>query len=156
MGAEIMRLYEGWDSEDFEKFKFMMKEYFYPVSHDFLTYHRGTCPTYYWANWDLNNVSALIAIGILVDDRDIFNEGIEYFKNGVGSGNIHNAIPFVQGDFGQYQESGRDQSHALLGIGLMLILCQILWNQGVDLYGYDDNRFLKGYEFAPPYWSTFA
>ncbi|WNH09888.1 hypothetical protein [Thalassobellus suaedae] len=120
MGAEIMRLYEGWAPEDFEKFKFMMKEYFYPVSHDFLTYHRGTCPTYYWANWDLNNVSALIAIGILVDDRDIFNEGIEYFKNGVGSGNIHNAIPFVQGDFGQYQESGRDQSHALLGIGLMV------------------------------------
>ncbi|MDN3670442.1 cellulose binding domain-containing protein [Echinicola jeungdonensis] len=148
MGAEIMRLYEGWAPEDFEKFKFMMKEYFYPVSHDFLTNHRGACPTHYWANWDLNNISALIAIGILVDDRDIFNEGVEYFKSGVGSGNIHNAIPFVQGDFGQWQESGRDQSHALLGIGLMANSCQMAWNQGVNLYGYDDNLFLKGAEYV--------
>jgi|GEM_PF-215564 len=148
VGAEIMRLYEGWAPEDFEKFKFMMKEYFYPVSHDFLTNHKGTCPTYYWANWDLNNISALIAIGILVDDQDIFNEGIEYFKNGVGAGNIHNAVPFVQGNFGQWQESGRDQSHALLGIGLMANSCQMAWNQGVDLYGYEDNLFLKGAEYV--------
>ncbi|PLB19033.1 MAG: Fibronectin type III domain protein [Flavobacteriaceae bacterium FS1-H7996/R] len=148
MGAEIMRLYEGWAPEDFEKFKFMMKEYFYPVSHDFLTNHRGACPTYYWANWDLNNISALVAIGILVDDRDIFNEGIEYFKNGIGAGSIKNAVPFVQGNFGQWQESGRDQSHALLGIGLMANTCQLAWNQGVDLYSYDDNRFLKGAEYV--------
>ncbi len=148
MGAEIMRLYEGWAPADFEKFKFMMKEYFYPVSHEFLTNHKGTCPTHYWANWDLNNVSALLAIGILVDDQDIFNEGIEYFKNGIGAGNIHNAVPFVQGNFGQWQESGRDQSHALLGIGLTANICQLAWNQGVDLYGYDDNRFLKGAEYA--------
>ncbi|MFD2034762.1 cellulose binding domain-containing protein [Belliella marina] len=148
MGAEIMRLYEGWAPEDFEKFKFMMKEYFYPVSHDFLTNHNGRCPTYYWANWDLNNISALIAIGILVDDQDIFNEGIEYFKNGIGAGSIKNAVPFVQGNFGQWQESGRDQSHGLLGIGLMANTCQMAWNQGVDLYGYDDNRFLKGAEYV--------
>nr|WP_294928035.1 cellulose binding domain-containing protein [uncultured Flavobacterium sp.] len=148
MGAEIMRLYEGWAPADFEKFKFMMKEYFYPVSHDFLTNHKGACPTYYWANWDLNNISALVAIGILVDDRDIFNEGVEYFKNGIGAGSIKNAVPFVQGNFGQWQESGRDQSHALLGIGLMANTCQMAWNQGLDLYGYDDNRFLKGAEYA--------
>jgi fibronectin type 3 domain-containing protein len=148
MGAEIMRLYEGWAPADFEKFKFMMKEYFYPVSHEFLTNHKGTCPTHYWANWDLNNVSALLAIGILVDDQDIFNEGIEYFKNGNGAGNIHNAVPFVQGNFGQWQESGRDQSHALLGIGLTANICQLAWNQGVDLYSYDNNRFLKGAEYV--------
>ncbi|MGS2764711.1 LamG-like jellyroll fold domain-containing protein [Sinomicrobium sp. M5D2P9] len=148
IGAEIMRLYEGWAPEDFEKFKFMMKEYFYPVSHDFLTNHRGACPTHYWANWDLNNISALVAIGILVDDRDIFNEGIAYFKNGIGAGSIQNAVPFVQGNFGQWQESGRDQSHGMLGIGLMANTCQLAWNQGVDLYGYDNNRFLKGAEYV--------
>ena len=147
-GAEIMRLYDGWAAEDFEKFKFMMKEYFYPVTHDFLTNHKGACPTYFWANWDLNNISAMIAIGILVDDQNIFNEGVEYFKNGIGSGSIINAVPFVQGNFGQWQESGRDQSHAMLGIGLMANICQLAWNQGVDLYGYDDNRFLKGAEFV--------
>lgn len=148
VGAEIMRLYEGWAPADFEKFKFMMKEYFYPVTHDFLINHRGACPTHYWANWDLNNISAQLAIGILVDDQDIFNEGIEYFKNGVGAGNIHNAVPFVQGNFGQWQESGRDQSHATLGIGLMANVCQLAWNQGEDLYGYGDNRFLKGAEYV--------
>ena len=148
LGAEIMRLYGGWAPEDFEKFKFMMKEYFYPVTHDFLTNHRGACPTHYWANWDLNNISAQIAIGILVDDQDIFNEGVEYFKNGVGNGSITNAVPFVQGNFGQWQESGRDQSHSMLGIGLMANICQLAWSQGVDLYAYDDNRFLKGAEYV--------
>ena len=37
---------------------------------------------------------------------------------------------------GQWQESGRDQEHAQLGVGMMDYACQVAWNQGLDLFGY--------------------
>ncbi len=54
-------------------------------------------------------------------------------------------------DWARWQESGRDQGHNVLGIGLMGAFCEMAWNQGNDLYGYDDNRFLKGAEYVAKY-----
>lgn len=45
---------------------------------------------------------------------------------------------------GQWQESGRDQGHTLMGIGLMGAICEMAWKQGDDLYVYDNNHFLTG------------
>ncbi|WP_443061190.1 hypothetical protein [Streptomyces sp. NBC_00453] len=36
----------------------------------------------------------------------------------------------------------------MLSIGLMATICEMAWNQGIDLYGCDDDRFLKGAEYA--------
>jgi hypothetical protein len=55
------------------------------------------------------------------------------------------------GETGQLQESGRDPEHAQLGIGLLATLCEIAWNQGDDLYGYADNRLLRGFEYTASY-----
>ena len=33
-------------------------------------------------------------------------------------------------------------------MGLLAALCEMAWNQGVDLYGYDNNRFLAGAEYV--------
>jgi hypothetical protein len=52
---------------------------------------------------------------------------------------------------GQLQESGRDQAHAQLGIGLLAALCETARNQGDDLYSTDDNRLLKGFEYKASY-----
>jgi hypothetical protein len=49
------------------------------------------------------------------------------------------------------QESGRDQGHTQLGIGELATLCECAWNQGDDLYGYADNRLLKGFEYTAKY-----
>ena len=38
-----------------------------------------------------------------------------------------------------------------MGIGLMGAFCEMAWNQGVDLYGYDDNRFLKAAQYVAKY-----
>jgi hypothetical protein len=38
-----------------------------------------------------------------------------------------------------------------MGIGLMGIFCEMAWNQGDDLYGYDNNRLLKGAEYVAKY-----
>ena len=55
------------------------------------------------------------------------------------------------GDTGQCQETGRDQSHAQLGLGAMCEICEMAWEQGDDLWGALDNRRLKGIEYTARY-----
>jgi autotransporter-associated beta strand protein len=149
--AEIMRSYSGWATADFERFKNMMLTIFYAMNHDFLVRHNGACISHYWANWDLCNMASMLSIGVLCDRRDIYDEAIDYFKNGAGNGAIQKLVPFVHGDLAQWQESGRDQGHTVLGVALAGSFCEMAWNQGEDLYGYDDNRLLKGFEYIAKY-----
>lgn len=150
--AEIMRTYAGWAASDFTRFQNMMRTVFYPMNHDFLVRHNGACITHYWANWDLCNMDSVLAIGVLLDDRSIYEEAINYFKSGAGNGAIDKAVFYVHpGNLGQWQESGRDQGHNTLGIGLMGALCEMAWKQGDDLYGYANNRFLAGCEYVAQY-----
>ncbi len=148
--AELMRDYEGWEENDFNAFQKWMMEVWYPVSHEFLTTHYNTCNSHYWANWDLANVANVMAIGVLNDDASLYNQAIDYLMNGVGNGNLDRAIYFIhEGEgLGQLQESGRDQGHSLLVVGLLGIIAEMAWNQGDDVYGYDDNRILKGAEYT--------
>ena len=48
---------------------------------------------------------------------------------------------------GQCQESCRDQGHTMGGIGNYTAIAEMAWNQGDSLYGWLDNRILKGIEF---------
>jgi hypothetical protein len=150
--AEICRAYRGWKPADFRRFQQMMLKVFYAMNHDFLIRHNGAKIDHYWANWDLANMNAMLAIGVLTDRRDIYNEAVKYFQQGGGNGSVENLIfKLHEGGLGQVQESGRDQGHSLLCIGLAGIFCQSAWNQGDDLFGYDDNRVLKGAEYVAKY-----
>lgn len=149
--AEIMRTYDGWAPSDFRRFQQMMLKVFYAMNHAFLT-RRERCMSHFYANWDLCVMNSILSIGVLCDDRDIYNEAINYFKYGAGNGAIGNAVYFIHPNgLGQWQESGRDQGHTTLGIGLMGTFCEMAWNQGDDMYGYDNNRFLKGAEYVAAY-----
>jgi hypothetical protein len=111
--------------------------------------HNGAAVDHYWANWDLCNLASALSIGILADNQTMFDRGIDYFKNGAGNGAITKALwkvyDNVDGqDLAQYQESGRDQGHSLLGIGLLGVVAQIASNQGVALFSYLDSRILAG------------
>lgn len=150
--AEIMRTYKGWKPEDFSRFQTMMLEVFAKGNEDFLVRHNGTRDDHYWANWDLCNMASLMAIGVLCDQRPLYDKAVSYFKNGKGMGAIKHAVNHIHpGGLGQWQESGRDQGHTLMGIAIMAAICEMAWKQGDDLYGYDDNRFLKGCEYVAKY-----
>ena len=152
VAAELMRGYPGWSAADQTRFKRMLVDYFYPVCHDFLTRHNGRCDSAFWANWDTCNMRAVMAIGVFCDDRAKFDEAVEYFKNGRGTGSLRNAAPFrFEDGLVQWQESGRDYAHVMGGQGLLFELCQIAWNQGLDLFGYDDNRLLGAAEHTAQY-----
>jgi hypothetical protein len=148
--AELMRGYSGFD---LARFKTMMLNVFYPLNNDFLLHHNGACITNYWANWDLCTMNSILAIGILCDDAALYDQAVNYFKNGAGNGSIRHAIPFVYDDQGlaQWQESGRDQGHTMMGMGQMGAFCEMAWNQGEDLYGYDNNRFMKAAQYVAKY-----
>ncbi|MBN1129016.1 MAG: alginate lyase family protein, partial [Chitinispirillaceae bacterium] len=152
--AELMRGYSGWAAADFTRLKTMLLTTFYPISSDFLIRHNGTCFDHYWANWDLANMATVLAIGVLCDDTGKVSEAVNYFKNGVGTGQIdrlcNNLYPGTP-VLGQCQESGRDQGHATLCISLVGAFCQIAWNQGVDLFGYKDNKVLALCEYTAKY-----
>jgi len=147
--AEIMRSYSGWLPEDLARFQKLMLEVFYPLSHSFLIDHNGSNITNYWANWDLCAICAIFAIGVLCDRSDLYDEALSYYKSGRGNGAAaHNVYFLHPGHLGQWQESGRDQGHATLGMALTGLLCEMAWNQGEDLYGYANNRFLAGAEYV--------
>jgi hypothetical protein len=147
--GEIMRTYSGWAAADQTKFKNMMSGVFYPQCSNFLVGHNGTNVTHYWANWDLCAMCAIFAIGVLCDDTAKVEEALNYFKAGAGNGAIRQAVYYMHpGYLGQWQESGRDQGHNALGISLVGAFCEMAWNQGLDLYGYDNNRVLAGAEYV--------
>ena len=153
--AELMRDYPGFDVSRMQNMP--LNVFYKPLNERFLIgneYGRDHNDAYiqnYWANWDLSNMAATVAIGIL-RQTDIYDIGIEYFKHGAGNGSIYNAIPFLHPDgLAQWQESGRDQAHTQLGIGLMAVTSEMAWNQGDDLYGWANNRFMRAAEYVAKY-----
>jgi hypothetical protein len=150
---ELMRGYSGFE---LGRFQDMMVNAFYPLNDRFLHEHNDACITNYWANWDLCNMASIMAIGILCDDGPMYDQAVNYFYNGEGNGSIQHAVPIlhpnVDGyDLAQWQESGRDQGHTIMGMGQMGALCEMAWNQGEDLYSYDGRRFLKAAQYVAKY-----
>ena len=151
--AELMRGYSGFD---LDRFKTMMLNVFYPLNNQFLNSHNDACITNYWANWDLCTMNSILAIGILCDDAAKYDQAVTYFKTGAGNGSIAHAVPYLHTDsagyaLGQWQESGRDQGHTVMGMGQMGAFCEMAWSQGDDLYGYDGNRFMKAAQYVAKY-----
>jgi hypothetical protein len=151
--GEIMRDYDGFD---LGRFQSMMVDIFYPMNDYFLVNHNDAVPSNYRANWELCTLASIIAIGGLTEDQAKIDRAVEYFKNGDGNGCVKRAIPVLHEEadgvvLGQWEESGRDQEHTMAGVGWMGALCEMAWNLGEDLYGYDDNRFMKGCEYVARY-----
>lgn len=161
--AELMRDYAGWKAEDQQTFKAWLQKVFVQSMVTFLKTHAtsaaGSGSTHYWSNWDLGQMLTLACIGIYCDRPDLYNLALNYVTYGGGNGNWHRYIDYIHPatpgeddiDLGQTQEAGRDQGHNLLSIRLGCSLCRVAWNQKDDLYGYDDNRFLKAAEFVAKY-----
>lgn len=146
--VEILREWSDWKGLDAAVN--MLVDIFYSMNHEFTTQHLGMPDDHYWANWDLANIASMMAIGVVADNHDIWNEAIEYFKGGHGMGAIENAIWTLHTEdgtgkiFGQGQEAGRDQGHAILDFALLGVIAQQAYSQDVDLWGHLNDRLLAG------------
>ncbi len=150
--GEIMSTYEGWAQEDRERLEQMLLTLFYPMSRQFLQQHNGACISNYWANWDLANIAGIMAIGIFTDRVDIYEEALDYLYNGAGNGALLNQLAYLHpGNMGQYQESGRDQGHTTLGVALYGVIAKMAWNQGDDVFAYNNHQLLAQSEYIAKY-----
>ncbi|HKJ40608.1 MAG TPA: LamG-like jellyroll fold domain-containing protein [Sunxiuqinia sp.] len=143
------------------------------------TWKQLGAPGHYWSNWGLCNTLAIMSIGVLCDDPFMYNQGVAFYKyDKIGTFNnevtvnptvshveswgfnefLGNLVPVVYDDergplgkLGQMQESGRDQAHSMMALGLAVDICQVAWNQGDDLFAYMDNRLLAGIAWVAAY-----
>lgn len=138
--AELLKHSEsGWLVEDQARFERMLREIFYPTIHDFHPTANG--------NWDASMIQTMLAMGVYLDDRTIFDQAVSYYREGEGNG----AIKKYLNEFGECQESGRDQLHVQMGLGFLSCACEMAWKQGVDLYGEAENRLALGFEYTAKY-----
>ena len=155
--GELLSTYPGWAEADKQAYKDMMMRVFYPANFDFLwrqhdTFWRNGGNTHYRLNWPTANMASMAAIGILCDNRAVYEQAVDFFKFGPNNGRVERAAWYVHpGGLGQGEEAGRDQGHNLGGWHAMALLCQMAWNQGDDLFSYDDNRVLRAFEYNAKY-----
>ncbi|WP_168432959.1 alginate lyase family protein [Pontiella sulfatireligans] len=91
-------------------------------------------PNTYNGNWDAACTWSTLAVAVFLDDRELFDANIEYLKSGDTNARLtHYLLPS-----GQCQETGRDQDHAQMGLDFLARACEIAWNQGIDLYDFED------------------
>lgn len=98
------------------------------------------------ANWGGSCLKTIISIAIFTNNQTMFDYAIANFRTNDCAAMTKNIM-----SSGQISESGRDQVHALGGLGNLIVVAEIAWKQGVDLYGDADNRLLAGSE----YWSNY-
>lgn len=166
--AENLKGYSGWNPADLQALQHWFRYgpqpgvtngWWVGSPYGFLQTHWGQCSTHDWANWDLANMDDLLAIAVFCDDRTLFNDVINYYKTGYlggqfgnGNGTAYNVVYHTHpGYLGQWQESGRDQGHTMMGIPLLATFCEIAWNQGVDLFSYNTNELLAAAEYSAKY-----
>lgn len=138
--AELVKhTWNGWPERDQEAFSTMLRGVLYPVIQDFYPTANG--------NWDASMIQTMMAMGIFLDDRPMFEKAVDYFRAGEGNGAVHHYV----NAFGQCQESGRDQVHTQMGLEYLVNAGEIAWKQGVDLYGAHDSRLAKGFEYTAKY-----
>ncbi|MGO4422716.1 alginate lyase family protein, partial [Streptomyces sp. MCAF7] len=140
--AELLRHgdYDGWAPADIARCEESFLRVWYPAVSGYMFYANG--------NWDLTALQTILAIGVFCEERTLFEDALRFAAAGAGNGSVRHRIVT---DAGQGQESGRDQGHEQLAVGLLGDAAQVAWNQGVDLWGYDDHRILANVEYAARY-----
>jgi hypothetical protein len=138
--AEIMRYSgAGWPEANALQFEKICRDALYPALKDFALFANG--------NWDTAAIKTLLAMGVYLNDRAMFERALQYYVSGAGDGSLTHYIY----ENGQCQESGRDSAHSQLGIAHLGDASEIAWQQGLDLYNYAGRRLLAGFEYTARY-----
>lgn len=132
------RFYEGWSSKDRDMFLKKVRDIYYPACKKFCLMPATT------PSWYAGAVTGIIIAGVLLDDEEIYNEGLDFFRNPDGTGSVYGVIADKNG---QVSEMGRDNVHAMLGLWDLALSALIAYNQGDDLFAEDDNRLMRGVDY---------
>ncbi|WP_394201686.1 alginate lyase family protein [Marinagarivorans algicola] len=164
--AELLRLYGDWPLAEQAQLQQMLKRVFYPQ----------LLPMSGWnGNVDLTQIDALLNIAVFNDDVTAFNAGLKrlhhrsaayfyYTAEPTNDGAITalDGIAAIDGDFekldifwhqpltwqnGLTQETCRDNNHhAQYALASALHAAEVAWNQGVDVYAENAQRYMAAME----------
>lgn len=90
--GEVLRAtYPEWSVADQTRLKNLLVNVFYPPLHNFLIYHEpdGRPHTntgvnqHFFTNWDAVAMNTIAAMGVFADDRAVFEDAVNAFKNGI-------------------------------------------------------------------------
>jgi len=148
--AEIMRDYSGWQVEDIAKVQEMFKRAYYPQLLEASTWN---------GNVDLTQIDALLNIAVFNEDSAAFFEGIERLRKRNPAYFYMDSDPAASRNYGGSsfpgswsnptstpdgltQETCRDNNHhAQFAMASAIHAAEVAWNQGVDLYGENTERY---------------
>lgn len=83
IAAELLRhTWTGWPKANQDRFEKMLRKVWYPVIKDFYPSANG--------NWDASMLQTMIAMGIFLEDKTMFDRAVDYFRDGKGNGAIEN------------------------------------------------------------------
>lgn len=146
--AELVRGYSGWQPGDRAMVQAMFKKSFYPVLNTMSTWN---------GNVDLTQIDAMLNIAVFCDDEKEFKLGIQRLKSRtrayfylVTDGPLpdrqlwFNPEKWVNG---LTQETCRDNGHhAQFAMASAFHALEVAWNQGVDIYGDNAERYTAALE----------
>lgn len=154
--AEIMRQHPHWSARRKAALQAMFRRSFYP--------HLVKASAWN-GNVDLTQVNALLAIAVFNEDRAAFNAGIQRLERRSAAYfylQADSMPPPIEGDGGNIsafwshplrwvdgltQETCRDNGHhAQYALASALHAAEIAWNQGVDVYGRQSERYVAAME----------
>lgn len=141
----ILHTYGNWPGKEVDQFKSMLLNVFYPLISNYYTNSMNSN-----GNWGLSMVNSVLAIAVICDDVELFNNAITHVM-GTNVQPYSTFSGYIDAKTGQCQESGRDQGHSQMGLGYLAAISEIAWKQGIDLYSYLDNRLLHGFEYFAKY-----
>lgn len=155
--AEIMRVYPGWTVDRIADFQNMFRRAFYP---------QLNTPSFWNGNVDLTQIDAMISIAVFNEDEELFNSALArlerrnpayFYLSSDGRESLT-----IEGDHGDVnafwsnpanwpdgltQETCRDNGHhAQFGLGSAVHAAEVAWNQGVDVYSENMQRYTAALE----------
>ncbi|CAG9937458.1 unnamed protein product [Clonostachys rosea f. rosea IK726] len=99
------------------------------------------------SNYGIAMVQSLMAISIYLEDVVMWNYAMNEYQNNVCGG----IKGLINPQTGQSSESGRDQGHVQFGLGIGLHASLIAWNQGHDLFHFENSTLRRGLEYSAKY-----
>jgi hypothetical protein len=99
------------------------------------------------ANYGMASIKALLSFAVYLDDVSMYNYALNAYQNDLCAGLYGN----YQEGTGQSAETGRDQGHAITGLGWAAEAARVIQSQGTDVYGLGNNLLLQAAEYGAKY-----
>jgi hypothetical protein len=90
------------------------------------------------ANWQATVAECLAQLSVLTGDRALWGQAMTWW---------HKVMDAYITPCGECGETKRDLFHSQFGLGGLIQLAEMAWQQGVDLYGYRNNILFTAMEF---------